>query len=254
MYLCIMIKFKNILVVGDTHGNWDVIPNKIRDYELDNCAVIIAGDFGIGFDSMIQEKKRLSWLTKRMKHSNSVVYAVRGNHDNPEYFTGKFDNDNVNLVSDYTILNINGLNILCVGGAYSIDRTARRSYWHPKENSKKSDTIAINNYWSTEPFIYDHDKIMSMKNIHIVVTHTAPQICPPYIKTGLNSWIEKDKNIEQDCRIERAQVFQMYDNLVNNGNKITHWFYGHFHNHYKTPYNSTDFIGLDINEIAEINF
>ena len=249
-----MKNYKNILVIGDVHGNWDVIPNKIREYELDNCAVIAAGDFGVGFEIMVQEIKRLSWLTKRLKHTDSIVYAVRGNHDNPEYFTGKFDTDNVKLVPDYTVLNLNGLNILCVGGAYSVDRTHRSSYFHPKENSKKSDTIAMNNYWASEPFVYDHDKVMSMKDINMVVTHSAPQICPPYLKIGLKEWAENDKNIIRDCDIERAQLFQMYDNLTHNGNNITHWFYGHFHTHYKTPYMGTDFIGLDINDVAEINF
>jgi len=249
-----MKNFNNILVFGDIHGKWDVIPNKIRDYKLSNCAVVIAGDFGIGFEIMRDEIKRLSWLTRRLKHTDSVIYAVRGNHDNPEYFTGRFDTDNVKLVPDYTVLNLNDVNILCVGGAYSIDRTHRKSYFYPKENSKKSDTLALNNYWATEPFVYDHDKIMSMKDINMVVTHSAPQICPPYTKSGLENWVEKDKNIVQDCRIERAQLFQMYDNLTHNGNIITHWFYGHFHSHYKTPYMGTDFIGLDIDEVAEINF
>ena len=249
-----MKTFKNILVFGDNHCHWEVFPNIIRDYELDNCAVILAGDFGIGFEAMTDEVKRTFHLSKRMAHTDSVLYVVRGNHDNPEYFTGRFDTDNLKLLPDYTVLNINGLNILCVGGAYSVDRTDRWSYFNPKENSKKSDTIARNNYWATEPFVYDHDKVMSMKNINMVVTHSAPQICPPYTKQNLDFWAIADKNIVQDCRIERAQLFQLYDNLTQNGNKITHWFYGHFHSHYKTPYLGTDFIGLGINEVAEINF
>ena len=249
-----MKNFKNILIFGDNHGQWDVFPNVIRDYELDNCAVFVTGDFGVGFEAQVDEIRRLKYLSRRMKFTNSTLFAVRGNHDNPAYFTGKFDNDNVKLVPDYTVLNINGLNILCVGGAYSVDRRVRRSYATPRENSTKSDTLAINDYWADEVFVYDHDKVMSMKDINMVVTHSAPQICPPYTKGSLDSWAVNDKNLLEDCRIERAQLFQMYDNLTHNGNNISKWFYGHFHSSYKTPYNGTDFIGLDINEVAEMNY
>lgn len=249
-----MKTFKNILVFGDNHDHWEVFPNFIRDYELANCAVILAGDFGIGFEPMVDEVKKLNYLTRRMVHTDSVLFVVRGNHDNPEYFTGRFDTDNVKLLPDYTVLNINGLNILCVGGAYSVDRTDRRSYRRPKENSKKTDTIAPNDYWPTEVFVYDHDKVMSMKNINIVVTHTSPQICPPYTKQNLDHWAAQDKNIIKDCLMERAQLFQMYDNLFHNNNIIDKWFYGHFHEHYHTPYLGTDFIGLGINEVYEVKF
>lgn len=247
-----MKTFKNILVIGDNHDHWEVFPNIIRDYGLDNCAVILAGDFGIGFEPFNNEMRKVSYLSKRMAYTNSVLFVVRGNHDNPEYFTGIFDTDNVKLVPDYTVLNINGINILCVGGAFSIDRTIRKSYFN--FNNTKSGVISKNDYWPNEMFIYDHDKIMSMKNINMVVTHSAPKICPPYIKNNLKFWSINDKNIIEDCNIERSQLFQIYDNLIQNGNNISHWFYGHFHNHYKTPYHNTIFIGLDINDLAEMNF
>ena len=247
-----MKTFKNILVFGDNHGKWDVFPNFIRDYELDNCAVIVAGDFGIGFEPFKDEIRNTFHLSKRMAHSDSVLFAVRGNHDNPEYFTGQYDTDNLKMVPDYTVLNMNGLNILCVGGAYSVDRTDRDSFY--KFHKTKSGIIAKNNYWPTEVFVYDHDKVMSMKNINIVVTHTTPTFCPPYTKQNLDYWAAQDRNILKDCRIERAQLFQMYDNLFHNGNTIDSWFYGHFHTSYRTPYLGTDFVGLAINEVYEVKF
>ena len=249
-----MKNYDYIFVFGDNHGHWDVFPNFIRDYNLKNCAVIVAGDFGIGFDPMVDEMKRLKYLSKRMAHTNSDLFVVRGNHDCPEYFNGKFDNNHVKLVPDYTVLTINGINILCVGGAYSVDRTNRRSFNHPKDPSTKSDTIPVNDYWKNEVFVYDHDKVMSMKNINVVVTHSSPQVCPPYVKTGLSFWAAGDKNIMEDCRIERAQLFQMYDNLTHNGNDIKFWFYGHFHNSTRTPYLGTEFIGLDIDKAKEITW
>jgi predicted phosphodiesterase len=245
-----MKNFNYILVFGDNHDHWEVFPNFIRDYGLTNCAVIVAGDFGIGFQPFTEELDKLKFFSKRLAHTDSVLFAVRGNHDNPQYFTGEFDTNNIKLVPDYTVLNINNFNILCVGGAFSVDRTDRSSY--VDFHKTKSGVIAKNNYWPNEVFVYDHDKVMSMKNINVVVTHTSPQFCPPYTKSNLGHWAAQDKEILKDCRIERAQLFQLYDNLFHNGNTISYWFYGHFHNSYKTPYLGTDFIGLDINEAFEL--
>jgi hypothetical protein len=51
---------------------------------------------------------------------------IRGNHDDPYYFNNKvFSYSNVELLEDYTILTVGNDNILCVGGAISIDRLYR---------------------------------------------------------------------------------------------------------------------------------
>lgn len=245
-----MNDFNHIIVFGDIHGEWDILPNFIRNHDLKKCAVLVAGDFGIGFEPMKKELKRIKHISKRMKHTDSVLFAVRGNHDNPEYFTSEFDTDNFKLVPDYTVLNINRINILCVGGAYSVDRKMRRSYFKPRQ--KNTDVIVVNDYWKDEVFNYDHDKVMSLKDINVVITHSAPDIAPPYSKSGLSSWASKDDNILEDCRIERSQLRKMYDNLTENGNKISLWFYGHFHDSNTIDYKGTRFIGLNINQHKEI--
>jgi len=247
-----MKKFNNIIVFGDNHGEWSVWPNYIRDHKLDNVAVIVAGDFGIGFSPMHTDLASLNFLNKRMVHSNSVLYAVRGNHDNPEYFTGKYDLSNVKLVPDYSVLNLNDINILCVGGATSVDRKERSSYFAPREKRKDTDIIVKNNYWKDEVFVYDHDKTMALKDVDVVVTHSTPNIAPPLIKGSLNYWAEHDAHIIGDCDIERAQLFQLYDNLKNNGNNLKYWFYGHFHTYYKTDIFGTTFVGLGINDEHEL--
>ena len=46
--------FDNILVCGDIHGDVNVITDFIKKMELHNCAIIVAGDFGIGFEYYIR--------------------------------------------------------------------------------------------------------------------------------------------------------------------------------------------------------
>lgn len=248
-----MKNFDLLLVCGDIHGDLDIIPNFIRDNDLNNCGVIIAGDFGIGFQSHQKELRRLEYLNNRLKNTNSQVYVVRGNHDNPMYFTGEYDTDFVKLVPDYTILELNLLNILCVGGATSIDRTARNSYIN-KNNTTHSLSINKNgsDWWENEVFVYDKNKIKNLLNIDIVITHTAPNFTYPLIKGGLDYWIKNDSNLDGDITVERHNVTMLYNDLIERGNNISKWYYGHFHMSNKTYYNKTIFNVLNINEIQEI--
>lgn len=238
-----MMKHYNfIFVVGDLHDHNDIIPNYIRDNDLDNCAIIVAGDFGIGFDREAKEIRKLKYLNDRLKNTNSDLFVVRGNHDDPAYFTGKYDLSNLKLVPDYTVLTLNLINILCVGGAYSIDRRKRKGY---------STWTSSMNWWVDESFVYDHDKVIAFRDIDVVVTHSAPNIAYPYTKGNLKYWANRDPNLLTDCRMERAQLTQMWENLCLN-NYISQWYYGHMHLSHTIPYLKTKFIALDINEFCEI--
>jgi len=237
-----MLYFDHIFVIGDVHGNLDVIPDFLKKNDLENCAVIVAGDFGMGFETRKKDLRRLLYLNDRLKTTKSVVYAVRGNHDDPTYYTGVFDTQYVKLVPDYTVLELNLLDILCVGGATSIDRTDRTCYTHGYGR----------NWWKDEVFVYDKDKVDKLGNVDIVVTHTAPHFAYPFVKNNLAYWINRDIHLNTDIAVERHDVTMLYQHLVEKGNHITKWFYGHFHMNNKLPYERTTFIVLGINEIQEI--
>lgn len=233
--------FDNILVCGDIHGDVNVITDFIKKMELHNCAIIVAGDYGIGFEYYIKEIKKLEYFNKLLNNSNSTIYAVRGNHDDPNYFNGKYDTEFIKLVPDYTILEINQWNILCVGGATSIDRTNRKKY-----NTGKG-----RDWWINETFYYDENKVNQFNNIDIVVTHTAPNFTYPLVKNGLDYWLNRDIHLINDIKTERDNVTKLYEHLKKNNN-IIKWYYGHFHNSYNLYYDNTNFIGLNINEFREI--
>jgi predicted phosphodiesterase len=247
-----MKKFNYIFICGDIHGKLNIIPDFIKKHGLDNCAVIVAGDFGIGFESKRSELRRMEYLNKRLRHSNSVIYGVRGNHDNPMYFTGEYDMDNVKLIPDYSILELNDYRILCVGGALSIDRTNRKSYFRPNDLITVNGDININDYWKDENFVFDYNKTDDSKDIDVVITHSAPYFAYPYVKDNLYSWAESDETIVKEVEQERRDIAYLHGGLVNNGSKIKKWFYGHFHQSNKLPYKDTDFIGLNINEMFEL--
>jgi len=239
-----MYNFDFIFVCGDIHGEIDVIPNFLKNNDLKNCAIIVAGDFGIGFDDVIKEDKRMNYLNDRLKKFNSTVFVVRGNHDDPNYFNGELDvnKEYVKLVKDYTILQINGWDILCVGGATSIDRTNRKRYILGKGRD----------WWKDEVFVYDENKIDALQNVDFIITHTAPHFAYPYVKTGLDYWKNRDVHLNGDLDKERNDVTNFYIRLVENGHKITRWYYGHFHMSKTFPWDDTIFTCLNINEIKEL--
>lgn len=236
--------YKHLLFCGDIHGNENTIPNFIRDHELDTCAVFQAGDYGIGFDPDYKEQRWLSYQNGRLMHSNSDLFVVRGNHDNPKYFDGKTVLSNIRLVKDYDIININGWNVLCVGGATSVDRRDRGSWWRPQDGNK------LNDYWEDEVVNYDEEILNSLRDIDIVVTHSAPSFCTPLTKGNIKQWIDNDEELETDIAIERHLLARMYDVLAEN-NRISEWYYGHFHIDTKSYRDNTTFTGINIDKIVQ---
>ena len=239
-----MLNFDYILVCGDLHGDLDIIPDFIKNNNLKNCAVIVAGDFGIGFNDVLKEYKRMDYLNGRLEKYNSTVFVIRGNHDDPNYFNGQLNlnKNHVKFVDDYTVLNINGWNILCVGGAVSVDRTFRKKYISGEGRD----------YWANEIFIYDENKIDDLDNIDFVVTHTSPDFTYPFTKDGIDYWLKRDEKLKYDVDLERSNATKLYNRLVENKHKIMAWYYGHFHMNRTLEHQNTIFTCLDVNEIKEL--
>lgn len=236
-----MQKFDLIIVCGDIHGKYNEVLNFINKYDIKNTAIIIAGDFGIGFKHHLAEISGLNKFNNELKESNTTIFVVRGNHDDPSYFFGKYNTSHIKFISDYTVLNINHINILCVGGAVSIDRTSRKKYTEGRGRD----------WWIDETFRLDLEKIKTLKNIDIVITHSSPSFAYPYIKRDFDDWAEKDEYLKEDVESERNDITTLYNNLIENNN-IKKWYYAHFHTHQEMFYDNTQFVCLDINDFKEI--
>ena len=128
-----------IYMVGDLHG--DFCSNLYGDFrenmkKIANSSFIQVGDFGLGFQSMEKDLQELREFNNFLKENNNVMYVIRGNHDNPIFFTGTFTFSNLKLLPDYSVLNLEGKNFLCVGGGTSIDRVRRTpgvSFWEDEK-------------------------------------------------------------------------------------------------------------------------
>lgn len=226
-----------MIFLGDIHGEFDRLLELIENTITPDSNLFQVGDFGIGFKPIIYEKSKLEKVNSVLKEKNITMYVIRGNHDNPDFFNkaSSFNDTNIVIVEDYTILTIEGVNILCIGGAVSIDRKIRL-----RQNMK---------YWRKE-VIKEVELSKNMLNADVVVAHSSPENFFPYgyaIDTG---YIKIDPFLIEDLKKERKYLLSIYEKMIEK--RLRHWIYGHFHT------SKTEKIGnctnhlLDVFEIKEI--
>jgi UDP-2,3-diacylglucosamine pyrophosphatase LpxH len=221
-----------IIIAGDIHGDVGLFAIKLRRNQIENAHIIHVGDFGIGFFEDHEYPKLLKPLHKFLAESNSHLYVIRGNHDDPSYFNTRKTMggyDNIELLPDYTVLELLGKKILLVGGAISIDRTDR--YY-----------TSIPTWWRNETFYLNEN--FNYDTYDAVVTHTRPPISGLF---GINSFVKSmmviDKDLERDLKIENEDMDKLYQLT-----KPKHWFFGHFHESATSFVENTKFRCVDCHE------
>ena len=251
------IPCKNMVAVGDLHGYFNSLVYMIKSYDIEDTCIIICGDCGLGFYKPNYYKNQFTKLSDTCRKRRDTVVMVRGNHDDPSYFNdGTANTDRVVAVPDYTV--VNGT-ILCVGGATSIDRTVRLNEetskaehyrcFHPGASEDQIKENTPKYYWPNEQPFFDIDKLDEINsegiNIRTVITHTCPSFCYPTDKLGIEYWILRDENLINDIDYERKVMDRLYEKLKSDGHMLDEWVYGHYHEHKKQCYDTTDFCLLD---------
>lgn len=219
-------------VIGDTHGNLGPYYDWIERVNSGDTLISV-GDFGMGFIP----HDPLLLLGKSSEKYNVNIKVIRGNHDDPKYFDGT-KIGNVEFVKDYSQQNINGKNILFIGGAISVDRCIR--------------TVDFN-YWKDESVIYDLSLLDKFKDIDILITHTCPDFLTPVPSdfSNIKYWTDKDNSLYPELVKERKYMSEVWENLKENNN-IQKYYYGHFHVSASEYIDSVKFRCLNIDEILEL--
>lgn len=217
-----------VLYVGDIHGDYEFLAELVMQK---NLIIIQLGDFNLGikhFDIPVWELI--------LESNNSYLIALRGNHDRPDYFSGKpKDTNRIAFVPDYTYMNINGVKHLFVGGAHSIDRL---NIQH------------IKNAWFVDERVipYNDAFMTSLKTVDVLCTHSAPTKVPPHeISAFVIQNAIKDPWLIDDLDAERKVLQRVLDTCVRKG--MTKHYYGHFHKHMFTEFDGIIHRCLAENEV-----
>lgn len=222
---------KQIICVGDTHGNWNNLLHNIRSKNIIDAYVMSVGDLGIGFHPKT-DVNTCKTLSQEFCDRNIMFYGIRGNHDNPMYFTGetRIKFSNFELVEDYSVYEYDSKLIQLIGGAVSIDRTSRRT------------GVSI---WENEGMQFERDKC---KKVDVLITHTAPSYCfPQTLNEMVYGWAREDAYLIEDLTEERAVM----DEIFKICSPTTH-FYGHFHTSVSEKINKCTHTLLNINELRSV--
>lgn len=257
-----------LVICGDIHNKWGVLHDEIIQKDISDAFMIHVGDGGFGFFPRRTMNIHLSKQNELLRKRDIILYNVRGNHDNPNWFLPKpkmvqfFQSEdrkvphwlksdyyylaeymsptayveaitsysNIKFVEDYTVLELLDHRILCIGGAISVDRVMR---------------VEGKDYFKNESVVYLPNKLREMKNIDTVVTHTAPIFLPPYNIGGtiVANFTARDPMLAKDLVKEREILAKMFDDLSVN-NHIKYWIYGHFHQFNSQGFIDTQFIAL----------
>lgn len=222
---------KQLLFLGDIHGDWNNLLFKIQLKKISNANIFSVGDLGMGFNPN-QDRITCDLLDKEFKKNNINFYGIRGNHDDPSFFDGKnrVQLANFELVADYSVFEHASKLIQLIGGAISVDRTRR---------------VIGTSYWENEALAFNKDKC---KKVDILVTHTAPAWCfPQNFNEMVYDWAREDAYLIEDLTEERAVM----DEIFKACSPSLH-FYGHFHSSWTEKINGCTSRLLDINEIYEL--
>lgn len=214
---------RKIYIVGDLHRKFEIIFNHLYYNGLTDVVYIQVGDFGIGFNIKYEQEK-LRELNLLLEERYSELYVIRGNHDDPSFFTENFLESvfhknseiftKIHLMEDYSVATINDEDWLFAGGATSIDRKV---------------LIENKNWWPNECFFYNETRLKKITNISHVVTHNSPSFCYPVGMSDIVYMFSRnDKSLLDQLRYERDNIKSMFE-LLSKNNQLKTWWYGHFH-------------------------
>ena len=242
---------KSVVVCGDIHGDFEALVYKITiQYQLSDTLIIVAGDCGFGFEKKGYYEQIFNKIQKCLIAHNNWIVMVRGNHDNPSYFNGenRITHKRWCTIPDYTVLMVCGHNILCVGGAISIDRFLRKQEMLIRSEKEL--------YWMDEAPFLNEDIFEVLKvndiNIDAVITHTAPSFCDLQTKSGLEKWALYDDKLLKDCECERSVMDAICERLRSDEHNLKNWYYAHFHQSRQIYVDDVKYVMLDIMEMQEL--
>lgn len=209
---------------GDIHAGLNDFEASIRGNE-EADAHIQVGDFGFGFFN----GRQTGHVLPRICEEYPSMRFIRGNHDDPQAAAA-----HPAFIKDGHCEVVDGVKIMYMGGAWSIDhayRTPGVSWWHDEELSSQALNDVINTYEEFKP--------------DIMVTHDCPQFFSTkyMIQSGLCLWGGKPVIHKTRTAQSLETMYEIHQPRL--------WLFGHWHNNLVTDVGNTTF--ACIGEHAAVN-
>lgn len=149
-------------IIGDLHGFFELLVDYSKvAKEAGAVAIIQAGDFGVTSNDLNKYKSKSFY-------PHLPVFVIEGNHEEFSQWVGLEDikevMHNLFYVPRGHIMHLADMNVLCMGGASSIDRKWQGSAWDWREDIQPSDM---------ERFRKNRAKLDG--NIDLFITHVPNQ-------------------------------------------------------------------------------
>jgi len=220
-----------IIFIGDVHGDYFSIRNFILSMNIRNTTFIQVGDFGLGFYNLMDDIKSLDDLNKILIKSDNILYIIRGNHDNPQFWVDAEDWNlsNLKLIPDYTEMVLEDKKFFFVGGGLSIDRSTR---------------TLNKDYWPHEVIMMEEDL---PTDVDVLVTHAPHPNIFSNNNDNLNYWIDRDKTLIESLRDENLKLKVLGEKI-----KPKVWVSGHLHWGETVIFHNCTYVSLGINEFKEL--
>lgn len=210
-----------IYITGDTHGDFD----RIRDFcvafdTMEEDIMIILGDAGINYNGAPYD----DYKKESLSYYPIQFFCIHGNHEcRPQNIDSYIEKEfhggivyveekypNIMFAKDGEIYDFNGLKVLVIGGAYSVDKNYRIHYGYK--------------WWNDEQPSLEVKQQVERKldevnwQVDVVLTHTTPLKYEPTeaFLEGINqNLVDKSTEIWLDHIEERLEYKK--------------WYCGHYH-------------------------
>lgn len=204
--------------------NEEALEDRINRGALCENALVIVMGFGRltkRREGMKTFKDSLGKLNDSFKKINTTVLYVRGVSDDAEMFKNNaIDMSNIKTLQDYTVVNTNYGECLCIGGRTSYDRSWRK---------KQALELGRDLWHEGEEFFLDEGKLETvLREGHISMLFT--DVPPNCVKLkddddAILGWLSIDKTLSSDTENERLLADRIHSHLMSNKkNKPKKWF------------------------------
>ena len=214
-----------ILLVGDIHGNrWDLKRAMNHAADIDAERVFFLGDFGWVFDYEFMRAAE-----QASNQTGLYVDFLDGNHDDFDFILShevaedgyRYLSDCVRHIPRGTVLDLDGKNVMVMGGATSIDRIWRTPHYS----------------WWPQEVIGHHDMVRAGANlarvgkVDAIFAHDGP-VLPDQSNKNTDEILAMQPDLAYDMALSdhnRAKLAALM-----NVAQPKYWYHGHHHTRFTT--------------------